>query len=196
MTKDFPSVSPSIFLIAGAPAVGKSSTAHQLAAHYPKSIHIPVDDLRDMVVSGLVYPGADWSPGLVEQLQLARGVAVEMALRYRRAGFVVTLDDFWDSYSRLQEYQTLEQVPGFHKILLYPNRQAAESRNQQRAGPGEGNAYIDAGIRTVYAQLEREVGSLEREGWILLDTSQKDLAATVKHILALTDPQVPPGERG
>ena len=194
MSKDFPKISPTIFLVAGAPAVGKSSTAHQLAAQYPKSIHIPVDDLRDLVVSGLVYPGEHWSPDLVEQLHLAREIAVEMAIRYSRAGFVVTLDDFWDSNSRLQEYQQLEQFPGFHKILLYPNRQAAEGRNQQRAGPGQSNAYIEVGIRIVYEQLAQEVEGLERAGWIVLDTSEMDLETTVKFILAQTDPQSAPGQ--
>ena len=37
---------PPVFLIAGAPATGKSTASRALAAKYPKSIAICVDDLR------------------------------------------------------------------------------------------------------------------------------------------------------
>ena len=32
-----------------------------LAARYPRSLYIPVDDIRMMVVSGLVLPATEWS---------------------------------------------------------------------------------------------------------------------------------------
>ena len=37
-----------------------AATARALAAHFEKSLHIPVDDLREMVVSGLALPGPTW----------------------------------------------------------------------------------------------------------------------------------------
>lgn len=175
-----------IFLLAGAPAVGKSTTAHALAAQFQKSIHIPVDDVRSMVVSGLVHPGADWGQDLIEQLALARENVTRMASAYNQAGFVVVIDDFWDPNSQLLEYHTLFQNPNVHKILLYPSQQVAEERNQQRAGPGDGSAYITAGIRTVYEHLNAAVSSLERQGWLVVDTTDKSVEATVRHILTQT----------
>jgi chloramphenicol 3-O-phosphotransferase len=83
-----------IFLLVGAPAVGKSSTARALATHFQKSIHISVDSLRDMVVAGLVHPSHNWSQALIEQLRLARTSASQMALAYTKADFVVVIDDF------------------------------------------------------------------------------------------------------
>jgi hypothetical protein len=176
-----------IFLLAGAPAVGKSTTAHALAAQFEKSIHIPVDDLREMVVSGLVRPGGDWDRALMEQLALARTCAVHMALEYTKAGFVVAIDDFWDPNSQLLEYARLFQEPGFHKILLFPNQQVAEARNQKRSGSAEGSKYIAEGIRIVYESLKADIGNLEAQGWIIADTSAKNIEATVKHILAQVD---------
>jgi tRNA A37 N6-isopentenylltransferase MiaA len=35
-----------MFLIAGPPAVGKSSTSRALAARFPRCLYIPVDDIR------------------------------------------------------------------------------------------------------------------------------------------------------
>lgn len=175
-----------IFLIVGAPAVGKSTTAHALAAQYPKSVHIPVDNLRDMVVTGRAYPGSIWSPELVEQLRLARESTAQMAINYSNAGFAVAIDDFWDSNSRLTEYQAVYQDSRTYKILLYPSQLTAQERNQKRAGAGNENAYIAAGIQAVYEHLQSTVPDLQQQGWIVIDTSDQDVETTVKSILAKT----------
>lgn len=174
---------PPIFLLAGPPAVGKSTTAHALAARYPKSIHIPVDDLREMVVSGLALPGTEWSPGLIEQLALARESAVQMALAYHAAGFAVTVDDFWDPHSRLEEYAALGRHPDAIRVLLLPDLETAEARNRKRSGPGQDNAYIAEGIQAVYRSLAGEVGALEQAGWFVADTSGQDIESVVAQIL-------------
>jgi predicted kinase len=173
-----------IFLIVGAPAVGKSTTAHILAGRFPKSVHIPVDNLRDMVVSGLIYPGEDWSEGLVEQLRLARQVAVHMAITYSQAGFTVAIDDFWDPASRLEEYSELIQLADFHKILLFPAREIALARNLKRSGHDEVIKYISQGIKAVYESLLSDLNRLKTAGWLVLDTSEKDVDSTVELILS------------
>ena len=168
---------PHIFLLAGPPAVGKSTTARALAAHFEKSIHIPVDDLRDMVISGLALPGGAWDEKLVEQLLLARESAAHMALAYRQAGFTVAIDDFWDPNSRLLEYSRLLQEPQVHRVLLFPSQRAAEERNRKR----DGSAYIADGIRLVYENLADQSAALRAEGWLIVDTTDKNVEATVKY---------------
>ena len=177
---------PHIFLLVGAPAVGKSTTARALATQFQRSVHIPVDDIRDMVVSGLLLPGPEWSEGLIEQVTLARASVTQMALNYSKAGFAVVIDDFWDSHSQLKEYDLLFQEANFYKVLLFPNQQTAEERNIKRAGPGEGNQYIAEGIRTVYEQLWKDFPNRERQGWLVVDTTEKNVEETVAHILAQT----------
>jgi len=172
-----------IFFLAGAPAVGKSTTAYALATRFQKSVHIPVDNVRNMVVSGLVNPGDNWSEALIEQLALARENVTRMAITYNEADFFVVIDDFWDPNSQLLEYHRLFQHPNIHKILLYPSRQAAEERNQKRSGSGEGSEYIATGIRAVYEHLQMEIPNLKRQGWTVVDTTDKSVEATVNHIL-------------
>ncbi len=174
-----------IFLIVGAPAVGKSTTAHALAARFSKSIHIPVDNLRDLVVNGLIYPGADWSQGLVEQLCLARRTAVQMAIAYNQAGFTVAIDDFWDPVSQLEEYAELAQETGLNKILLFPAQEIALARNRKRSAPGQVTEYIAGGIQTVYEALQSDLGRLKDSGWKVVDTSEQDVEMTVESILYL-----------
>ena len=45
-----------IFLLSGTPGAGKSSVATALMQHFEFGLHIPVDDLREWVVSGLADP--------------------------------------------------------------------------------------------------------------------------------------------
>lgn len=171
-----------IFLLVGAPAVGKSSTAKSLAARFPKSIHIPVDDLRMMVVSGLVQPG-QWETNLIEQLRLARESAIQMALTYNAADFYVVIDDFWDPHSQLNEYDALFKKSNVHKIVLYPSQLSAEERNLKRSASSEISEYLLGGIREVYFYLQTQAVNLERTGWLLLDTTDISIEETVDLIL-------------
>lgn len=172
-----------IFLLIGAPAVGKSSTARSLAACFPKSIHIPVDTVREMVVSGVMHPSDVWGEDLIEQLAAARQSVTQMALTYNRAGFVVVIDDFWDPNSHLSEYQSLLTDPQVCKVLLYPSLSAAIERNLKRSGPGVTSTYIDGGIRSVYANLETAAAVLEQQGWFVLDTTDLRVEGSVARIL-------------
>ncbi len=173
-----------IFFLTGAPAVGKSTTAHALAAQFQKSIHIPVDTIREMVVSGVIHPSGNWSQKLIEQLTLARQSVTQMAITYNKTGFVVVIDDFWDPNSQLLEYSRLFQEPNVHKILLFPSQQMAEERNLKRSGSVEAGKYIADGIRSVYESLKANVINLENQGWIVADTTNKTVEDTVRHILA------------
>jgi predicted kinase len=48
-------VIPDVIILRGAPAVGKSTLAKELAQHFPKGIRLEVDTLRSMVIS------VDWT---------------------------------------------------------------------------------------------------------------------------------------
>lgn len=174
-----------IFLVVGPPAVGKSTTSRALAARFPRSLHIPVDDLRTMVVSGIALPGAVWSDELVQQVALARSSATQMACAYHDAGFVVVMDDFWDA-DHLSDYQVLFEHAGLRRIVLYPGQAAAHQRNLQRSGEGPGRDYIDEGIQQVYQQLNLAAPRLSEAGWVVVDTTALSIEDTVTTILQRT----------
>jgi hypothetical protein len=174
-----------IFMVVGPPAVGKSTTSRALAARFPKSIHIPVDDIRHMVVSGLVLPSLVWGDDLVQQFSLARANVVRMAVDYRSADFAVIIDDIWD-YNHGVDYQTLFSQPNMYKIILYPDQDEAHQRNLKRSGDSPARPYIDEGIREMYQQLNPVVPQLEQEGWMVVDTTTLSVEAVVTTILQLT----------
>lgn len=171
-----------IFLIVGPPAVGKSSTSRALAARFTKSLHIPVDALREMVVSGIELPGATWNDALTQQLSLARISAVQMALNYHNAGFAVVLDDFVDP-SYLADYYSLFSHPEMRRVVLFPQQDAAHQRNLQRSGETPARAYIDQGIQIVYPQLGSMIPQMAQAGWMVVDSTHLSLEETVTAIL-------------
>jgi Chloramphenicol phosphotransferase-like protein len=184
-----------IFLVVGAPAVGKSTTSRALAARFQRSIHIPVDDLRDMVVSGRVVPNPEWTASLVEQLGLARRSAIGCALRYADAGFAVVIDDFWDPLD-LVEYDEVPADRSLHRVLLRPDREEALRRNFGRHGDEPVRALLDAGIHHVYDLLDAPSAQarLGRDRWLVLDTTKLTIDAAVDRILEdarVTTPAAP-----
>jgi predicted kinase len=171
---------PPIFLVVGGPGVGKSTTSRSLAASFPRSLHLPVDDLRHMVVSGLARPSPAWGEELVRQVRLARQAALRIAEVYAGAGFAVVLDDFFDPHG-LVEYRDLLGRKGTVGVVLYPTAEEARRRNAARSTP-EAAGYIDAGIGHAYSVLAPQIGRLAEEGWLVLDTTHLDVAAVVAAI--------------
>jgi predicted kinase len=174
-----------IYIIVGPPAVGKSTTSRALATHFPKSIHIPVDDIRTMVVSGLMLPSAVWSDELAQQITLARTAVAFMALTYQKAGFAVTIDDFWD-VNLVSDYKSLlhQEQATVHKIVLYPTQAEAHQRNLKRSGDSPARPYIDEGIRIVYEQLTPVISQLAQDGWLVIDTTALGVDDVINHILS------------
>jgi len=93
------------------------------------------------------------------------------------------MDDFWDPNSQLREYEQLYKLHKAHKILLFPNPAVAQERNRKRSGSFEASNYIAEGIRVVYDSLEMDIPNLQNQGWMIVDTTEKDIEATVSYIL-------------
>ncbi len=176
---------PPVFLVVGPPAVGKTTTSRALAARFTRSVHVPVDDLRHMVVSGLALPAIEWADELVRQIALARGVAIRMAQDYAASGFAVVLDDFPDPFL-LAEYAAFAARPRTHRVLLLPPREVALRRNRGRSGDGPEGDYIEGALPVAYAIVEPHVDRLRAEGWVVLDTSDLGVEETADAILRLT----------
>jgi hypothetical protein len=65
-----------IFVLSGPPASGKSMVAPALLSRFPHGIHVPVDMLRNWVVSGISDPIGSWDEETERQFRLARRGAV------------------------------------------------------------------------------------------------------------------------
>ena len=176
-----------ILLVVGSPASGKSTISQAIAERSAKGVHIPVDDLRTMVQGGIIHPGPNWTPELIHQLRLARQTAIDMALRYREADFLVAIDDFWDSFSQLQDYISLINKQNVIPIILKPALSVVLARNHARKPPSEFRDHMDDGIRMIYADLDKQESALKSQGWLIFDTSNDTIESSVARILTLLE---------
>ena len=177
-----------ILLIIGSPASSKSNIAKEIAKRSTKGVHIPVDDLRTMVHGGAIHPGVPgWPPELVQQLELARQTAIDMALRYCEADFLIAIDDFWDSHSHLQEYAPLINRAKVTQVILRPSVSVTIARNHARQAPSTFRNLLDDAIKSINAELDKHEAALIEQGWHILDTSNDTIEESVARTLALLE---------
>ncbi len=169
-----------IFLIMGTPASGKSTVAKALMQRFAQGVHIPVDNLRQMVVSGLSDMALEVPPATLEQLRLARETASSMARIYSDNEFTVAIDDFWYSEKPDQVYsQKIGQR--ITRILLLPNLETTVQRLYSR-NPEEGSfkKILEQAIGYLYTQIEVH----PKTNWLVIDSSDLSIEETVDKILA------------
>jgi predicted kinase len=182
-----------IFLLTGIPGSGKTSVATALMQHYQLGLHIPVDDLREWVVSGIAHPIPVWTAETSRQFSLARQTAVRMARLYVDAGFAVVIDDVMFSEEAQAHYLApLVEYPVV-KVLLQPTLEAALGRNMQRTNKDFDTSILVDTIRNLHhAIAEQNFGA---SGWLVVNNTELSLAQTVdcilKHTGVLFDEQTP-----
>jgi len=170
-----------IVLITGSAGSGKSTISHRVAENFPKSIHLQVDNLREMMVKGTVPPTIKWSEEeeqqVLQQFHWARSTAIYMAKLYASQGVEVVIDDVITP-NFVEQYAALFEIPGVHRVLLYPNVSAVLERVKQRGGPWD-HVLIDF-VPLSYKLLE----PMPKDGWIVLDSGEWTIEQTVHEVLS------------
>ncbi len=167
-----------IVLITGAPGAGKSTISSRLAQHFPKSLHLQVDHLREMMVNGMEVPIRGWTEEINQQFQWARTTAIYMAQLYASQGVDVIIDDVSVPAEFVDHYASLFTNPAVHRVLLLPNIAALLARIEKRAGPFD--QVLTDTIPWFYSYLE----PMPKAGWIVLESGEWTIDQTVDEVLA------------
>lgn len=123
-----------IIFITGAAGSGKSTIGRRLAEHFPRSVHIKVDDLREIIVNGNTVPGP-WTEERTTKFRLGRSTATYMAKLYAASGFAVVVDEVCVPEFFVEQYAELFSVRAVLKVLLLPNLDVLATRLRQRGVP-------------------------------------------------------------
>lgn len=172
---------PPIFILTGTPGSGKTSVSQALMQEHKFGIHIPVDDLREWVVSGIAHPVPEWTEETGRQFQLAREAAAQVAKRYVEAGFAVAVDDVISAQEVEEIFENVLPPEQIYKVLLRPSLEITLQRNKSRTNKEFDTAVLRDVICKLY-QNQRLNDYLERN-WLVLDSSDEDVSVTVCRIM-------------
>lgn len=171
-----------IVLLTGLCGAGKSTLARALAKNRERAVVIPIDDLRDFVVSGCADPTAEWTDETRLQFRIAHKSAARMAAEYADAGFDVFLDQLTFPEAARDEIEPYLGGHALTVLLLMPSVHEAQTRNATRRK----NDPALIGVLHDYIPWLREAWEphLNRlpENWTQLDTSGESLEETVQRI--------------
>ena len=166
-----------IIFITGMAGAGKSTVGRLVARHFPKSIFIQVDELREKMVKGYARPEAGvFTEEVMQQFQMARSTATYMARLYASQGVDVVIDDVCVPSNFVEQYAALFEISEVKRVLLYPKAEIVIERIKQRGGPLEHIPYVPV----IYTFLD----SMPKKGWIVLDSSEWTIEQTVNQVLS------------
>jgi chloramphenicol 3-O-phosphotransferase len=169
-----------IFIITGPPAVGKSTVSRALLDRFDFGFHIPVDDLREWVTSGISHP-VGWTDETSRQFKLAESAAADLAIRYQDAGFAVAIDHCQGPPTLVELASTRFSGRPVKLIALVCDLETNHRRNIERT-----NKAFDASVLTETIDrlnpLYRTSGP-ELEGWLVVDNSDVGISRCIDAIL-------------
>lgn len=165
---------PSITLITGIMASGKSTVAQALAERLLPGVHVRGDLFRRMIVNGRADMSADSSPEALRQLELRYRLMVQVAGEYLDTGFHVACQDVilggWLPHVVDMFGDVLVDV-----VVLCPSAEIVARRELERGKTG----YTGFSVEEMDREFRTTTPRIGR--WI--DTSDLTVEETVQRIL-------------
>jgi predicted kinase len=169
-----------IILVTGIMAAGKSTVTQALAERVSPSVHLRGDSFRRMIVNGQEPVTPENWPAAQRQLHLRYELAVQAAVRYAKAGFIVCYQDVIVGPELATVTEMLDQRPGrLFVVVLVPDPVVAMERDRARSKTAYGEWTPD--------DLDASLRSETKQVGLWLDSSRLTVEETVDAILDRLD---------
>lgn len=166
---------PSVVLITGVMAAGKSTVAQLLAERLPRAAHVRGDLFRRMLVSGREELMPEETTEARAQLDLRYRLSALVADEYARDGWTAVVQDIVLGED-LTRYVARVRARPLYVVVLAPSAAAVRDREAERPKTGYGAWTVDA--------LDRDLREETPRTGLWLDTSRQTPQETVAAILA------------
>ncbi|MEF2248097.1 AAA family ATPase [Paenibacillus sp. IITD108] len=166
---------PSIILITGIMASGKSTVAQLLSEKFEKSVHLRGDIYRRMIVNNRKEIQPDAQTEELDQLRLRYRLAAQSAETYVQSGFTVIVQDVVVG-PMLNDFISYIKSRPFYVVVLCPDPVVVEQREYARTKKGYG-AWTVEELDSLLRNETPRIGM-----W--LDSSEMTPEETVIEILA------------
>lgn len=173
-----------IFFVTGPPAAGKTTFSRALLQEFAFGLHIPVDDLREWVVSGISHP-LGWTEETTRQFRLAEESAVDLAIRYNDAGFAVAIDHCQGPPLLDELIERRLQERCVIKIALVAPLDVNLRRNAERRDKTFDPAVLVPAIEKLNPLYQTM--PIHETGWVVLDNGTEGIEAAVSLLRGVTN---------
>jgi hypothetical protein len=159
-----------VWLVTGMPGAGKTTISAALVARFDHGVHIPGDDVDDMIVSGRVEPDGEPTDQAELQIALAQRNMCMLARSFGDAGFVPVIDWVVRDQPDLEVFFDGLQGRRVHIVVLEPG---PDIRAIRKPDATERFSYL----ATAMERALREVG-------LHIDSGSNGVDATLDLILS------------
>lgn len=166
--------SPSIILVTGIMASGKSTVAQLLSEQFDNSVHLRGDIFRRMIVNNRKEVRPDSGSDEFDQLRLRYQLAAQSAEMYYKSGYTVVVQDVVIGPLLTDFISYINNRP-FYLVVLCPNSAVVATREATRTKKGYGIWSVD--------ELDRVLRNETPRLGLWLDSSDLSPKETVNEII-------------